>query len=208
MLGVELGAAEYIERLKAELGKIDPREVEGLAALLYRAWLEGRFVFLVGNGGSACTCSHLAEDLGKNCVRPEDVNTGGRRLKILSLTDNVGWITALANDYAYDQVFVQQLMHYAQPGDLLVAISGSGNSPNVLAAVQWANEHGLVTFGITGYDGGKLRRLAQQGIHVPLADMGMVESIHACLGHWVVDDLLARITYSGRYQASEAQPQA
>ncbi len=208
MLGVELGAAEYIERLKAELGKIDPRQVEHFAGLLYRAWLEGRFVFLVGNGGSACTCSHLAEDLGKNCVRPEDMATGGRRLKILSLTDNVGWITALANDYAYDQVFVQQLMHYAQPGDVLVAISGSGNSPNVLAAVEWANAHGLVTFGITGYDGGKLRRIAQHGIHVPLDDMGMVESIHACLGHWVVDDLLARITRSGRYRDGADQPQA
>lgn len=208
MLGVELGAADYIERLKTELGKIDPREVEALGAALYRAWLEGRFVFLVGNGGSACTCSHLAEDLGKNCVRPEDLASGGRRLKILSLTDNVGWITALANDYAYEQVFVQQLMHYAQPGDLLVAISGSGNSPNVLAAVRWANEHGLVTFGMTGYDGGKLRQMARHGIHVPLADMGMVESIHACLGHWLVDDLLARITRAGRYRFTPDQPQA
>src|SRR4030042_331782 len=80
------------------------------------------------------------------------------RLKVLSLTDNVGWLTALGNDLGYDQVFVQQLMHYGSAGDLAVAISGSGNSPNVLTAVDWANRHGLTTFGLTGYDRGKLKR--------------------------------------------------
>ncbi|MCR4414883.1 MAG: SIS domain-containing protein [Thermoguttaceae bacterium] len=198
MLGVELGAADYIERLKVELGRVNLEEVQQFSDLLFDAWQHGRFVFLVGNGGSACTCSHFAEDLGKNCVRPEDVANGGRRLKILSLTDNVGWITALGNDYAYDQIFVQQLMHYATPGDLLIAISGSGNSPNILAAVDWANRHGLTTFGMTGYDGGKLKKAQKCGIHVPLCDMGMVESIHLCIGHWVVDDLMARIAGTGR----------
>jgi D-sedoheptulose 7-phosphate isomerase len=90
-------------------------------------------------------------------------------------------------------------MHYGQPGDLLVAISGSGNSPNVLAAVDWANRHGLVTFGMTGYNGGKLKQVQQAGIHVALDDMGMVESIHACLIHWLVDDLHARTNKDGRH---------
>ena len=173
-----------------------------MADLIYDAWENGKFVFLFGNGGSACTCSHFAEDLGKNCVRPDDVADGGRRLKVLSLTDNVGWITALGNDYAYDQVFVQQLMHYASPGDLAIAISGSGNSPNVLAAVDWANRHGLITYGMTGYEGGKLRQMQKLGLHVPLDDMAMVESIHMCVGHWVVDDLIARIQGAGRYAAT------
>jgi len=120
-------------------------------------------------------------------------------LRVLSLTDNVGWLTAIGNDCGYDQIFVQQLMNFGQPGDVLVAISGSGNSPNVLKAVDWANRHGMQTFGMTGFRGGKLKEMAHAGIHVPLDDMGMVESVHICLIHWIVDDLHARINSSGRH---------
>ena len=90
-------------------------------------------------------------------------------------------------------------MNYGSRGDLVIAISGSGNSPNVLNAVDWANRHGLKTFGLTGYDGGKLRRTAAAGMHVPLDDMGMVESIHLCLFHWVLNDVYARINREGRH---------
>ena len=90
-------------------------------------------------------------------------------------------------------------MLFRSPGDLAVGISGSGNSSNVLAAVDWANRHGLLTFGMTGYDGGKLKQIEQAGLHVPLGDMGMVESIHACAIHWVVDDVFAHINSEGRY---------
>jgi len=202
MLGAQLAIDDYLRRLQAELDRVDRTEVRHLADLVYDAWQAGRFVFLFGNGGSATTASHLAEDLGKNCVSPEDLARGtGKRLKVLSLTDNVGWITALANDLRYDQVFVQQLAHYAAPGDLAIAISGSGNSPNVLEAVEWANRRGLFTFGVTGFDGGKLKRIQKAGIHVPLDDMAMVESIHVCLVHWVVDDLMARVNRTGRHAA-------
>ncbi len=122
-----------------------------------------------------------------------------KRLKILSLTDNLGWILALGNDIGYEHIFVQQLMNYGSEGDLCIAISGSGNSPNVLSAVDWANRHGLKTFGLTGFDGGKLRRLAHAGMHVPLDDMGMVESIHLALFHWVLNDVFARINREGRH---------
>ncbi len=200
MLGVHLGIDDYLARLKAELDRVQRADVEHLAGLVYRAWQEGKFVFVFGNGGSAATASHLAADWGKNCVSSEDlVKAAGRRLKILSLTDNMPWFSALGNDLGYDQVFVQQLVHYASPGDLAIAISGSGNSPNVLKAVQWANEHGLITFGLTGYGGGKLKQIQQAGVHVALDDMAMVESIHACIGHWIVDDLTARISRTGRY---------
>src|SRR5262245_31093591 len=101
-------------------------------------------------------------------------NDAKRRLKILSLTDNTPYILAWANDEGYDRVFVEQLKNLASPGDLLIAISGSGNSPNVLRAVEWANAHGLGTFGLTGFSGGKLRELAHEGLHVPIADMGIV----------------------------------
>lgn len=203
MLGFTLDAGPYVERLKAELDRINLDEVSKLSDLLYEAWRDGRFVFILGNGGSACTCSHIAEDFGKTCqgkLRPEDPVE--RRLKVLSLTDNVGWLTALGNDLAYDRVFVEQLMNYASPGDLLIAISGSGNSPNVLAAVEWARQHGLTTYAMTGYDGGKLKKMQTFGLHVPLNDMGMAESIHLCAIHWVVDDLCARMNRHGRYAAA------
>ena len=112
------------------------------------------------------------------------------------------WILALGNDVGYDQIFVQQLMNYGSAGDVVIAISGSGNSPNVLRAVEWANAHGMKTYGCTGFSGGKLRTLAQSGLHVPLDDMGMVESIHLCLFHWVLNDVYARINREGRYSTS------
>ena len=203
MLGTDLDIAAYVERLRDELGRVDRPALDTLADLMFEAWENGRFVFVFGNGGSATTASHLAEDLGKNCLKEADMapdlKPAPRRLKILSLTDNVGWLTALGNDLGYDQIFVQQLMHYGGPGDLVIAISGSGNSPNVVKAVQWANENGLTTYGMTGYDGGKLKQLQKTGLHVALDDMGMVESIHAAVAHWVVDDLFARVNKLGRF---------
>jgi D-sedoheptulose 7-phosphate isomerase len=203
MLGTELDVGDYLERLRQELTSVDKGQVSQLADLIYQAWENEKFVFLFGNGGSATTSSHLAEDLGKNCLIDAAFdhrsNQTHRRLKVLSLTDNTGWLTALANDCGYEEVFVQQLMHYARPGDLAVAISGSGNSPNVLAAVDWANRHGMTTFGMTGFDGGKLKKMQQTGLHVALDDMAMVESVHMAVCHWIVDDLHGRITRKGRY---------
>jgi D-sedoheptulose 7-phosphate isomerase len=200
MLGVSLDFAQYTERLQAELHRVDPQEVGRLADLVFQACDRGRFIFVFGNGGSACLASHLAEDLGKGALRQEDLcDETKRRPRVMSLTDNVGWLTAVGNDCGYDQIFVQQLMNYGQAGDLAIGISGSGNSPNVLAACDWANRHGLVTFGLTGFNGGKLKQVQQAGIHVPLDDMGMVEAIHGCLIHWVVDDLHARLNGCGRY---------
>jgi D-sedoheptulose 7-phosphate isomerase len=200
MLGAALDVTDYLNRFKSELDRLDPAEIRHMADLVFNCWQEGRWVFIIGNGGSGCNASHMAEDLGKSSLREVDLqDESRRRLKVLSLTDNVGWIMALGNDVGYDQIFVQQLMNYGSAGDLLLAISGSGNSPNVLAAVDWANRHGLKTFGLTGYAGGKLRQMAQAGLHVPLHDMGMVESIHLAVFHWVLNDVFARINTEGRY---------
>jgi len=201
MLGTSIDIDRYLDRLQTELRRVDLAEVRHLSDLLYQAWEAGRNVFIFGNGGSACTATHLCEDLGKGCLRQSDLgDESKRRLRVMSLTDNVGWITAIGNDCGYDQIFLQQLMNFGQPGDLAIAISGSGNSPNVLAAVDWANRHGLTTFGMTGFDGGTLRRIARAGLHVPLDDMGMVESVHNCMLHWVIDDLHGRINGCGRYE--------
>jgi D-sedoheptulose 7-phosphate isomerase len=200
MLGATLAADAYMQRLEHELRRIELADMQRWADHLYQAWENDRFVYIIGNGGSGTTATHMAEDLGKSTLRSEDLrDESKKRLKVLSLTDNAGWIMAVGNDVAYDQIFVQQLMNYGRQGDLVIAISGSGNSPNVLNAVDWANRHRLITFGLTGYSGGKLRSMQQDGLHVPLDDMGMVESIHLCLFHWVLNDVFARINGEGRY---------
>lgn len=200
MLGATLNLPAYLERLNREVARLNQADIQNWADLVFDAWKNGRFVFIIGNGGSATTASHMAEDLGKSSLRPEDLkDESKRRLKVLSLTDNAGWLLAVGNDCGYDQIFVQQIMNYGSKGDLVIAISGSGNSPNILAAVDWANRHGLVTFGLTGYGGGKLKTMQQHGLHVDLPDMGMVESIHLCVFHWVLNDVFARINRQGRY---------
>jgi D-sedoheptulose 7-phosphate isomerase len=201
MLGATLASNAYLQRLNEEVSRIDLAAMQRWADLIFQAWENGRFVFIFGNGGSGTTASHMAEDLGKSTLHERDLNDESKkRLKVLSLTDNAGWLMAVGNDLAYDQIFVQQLMNYGSAGDVVIAISGSGNSPNVLNAVDWANRHGLTTFGLTGYAGGKLKQMQTDGLHVELNDMGMVESIHLCLFHWVLNDVFARINHEGRYQ--------
>jgi len=200
MLGVTLDAEAYLARLTTELARVDRAAMQRWSDLVFQAWEQDRFVFLIGNGGSGLTASHFCEDFGKGTIRDQDLrDESKKRLKVLSLTDNAGWIMAIGNDIAYDQIFVQQLMNFGRAGDVLIAISGSGNSGNVLAAVDWANRHGLITFGLTGYNGGRLKAMQQDGLHVDLNDMGMVESIHMCLHHWVLNDVYARMNREGRY---------
>jgi len=200
MLGIKLDSNTYLDRLKQEIDRIDSASMVRWADLIFAAWEKEKFVFVIGNGGSGTTASHMSEDLGKSTLPESALHDESRkRLKVMSLTDNAGWIMAVGNDLAYDQIFVQQLMNYGSAGDVLIAISGSGNSPNILNAVDWANRHQLKTFGLTGYQGGKLKSMQQDGLHVELDDMGMVESIHLCLFHWVLNDVHARINSLGRY---------
>ncbi len=195
MLGTQLDVSPFLKRVSQELMRIDPAEVKALADLIHECYVHRRFVFLIGNGGSGSNASHFCEDLGKGTLRRELFDDDSkRRLRVLSLTDNTPYILAWGNDEGFDRVFVEQLKNLASAGDLLIAISGSGNSPNILRAVEWANRHELKTYGCTGFDGGKLRKVAQKGLHVPLDDMGIVESIHLTAFHWVVDDLHRRIS--------------
>jgi D-sedoheptulose 7-phosphate isomerase len=195
MIGTQLNPRQFLARVAEELARVDPQEIQKLADLIYERYLNGRFVFLIGNGGSGSNASHFCEDMGKGTLaRSFFDDDKKKRLKVLSLTDNTPYILAWGNDEGFDRIFVEQLKNLASPGDLLVAISGSGNSPNILRAVEWANANGLTTFGCTGFSGGKLKALAHHGFHVPLDDMGIVESIHLTAFHWVVDDLYRRIS--------------
>ena len=200
MLGVTHDIDDYLERLQSELNRVSRSQVSRFADLIHEAWENGRFIFVFGNGGSGATASHFVEDLARNTV--PDANQDDltkKRPRVLSLSDNTSWITALGNDLGFDQVFVRQLIQYGQPGDLAIALSVSGNSPNILAAVDWANRHGLRTFGLTGCDGGRLKEIQQDGLHVPLDDLGMAESVHLALCHWIVGEMHARINHVGRY---------
>ncbi len=202
MLGTELNPRDYLQRCAAEFERLDLSQIEGLADDIFEAYEHGKFVFICGNGGSGSNSSHFCEDLGKSTLRREDFTKEGiKRLKVMSLTDNTPYILAWGNDEGFDRVFVEQLKNFGSKGDLLIAISGSGNSPNILAAVEWANTHGLKTWGITGYEGGKLKSLGQKNLHVPLNDMGMVESIHLVAFHWILNDIHGRINKVGRHAA-------
>jgi len=171
---------EYKKRSLAALEAISEEDVASLAGWLVQAIEEDRQVFLCGNGGSASTATHFANDLGKGASLGRK-----KRFRVLALTDNLSWITALANDTDYSQIFVEQLKNYARPGDLLIAFSGSGNSPNVIEAVDWARKEGVRTVGITGRPGGKLAEQADLVVHVESPHMGHIEE-----GHFLIQHLL------------------
>lgn len=195
MLGIKLDVRPFLERVSEELLRVEPAEIKRLADLMYDCYERGRFIFVCGNGGSGSNASHFCEDIGKGTLRREDFdNDNKKRVRILSLTDNTPYILAWGNDEGFERIFVEQLKNLGSRGDLLIAISGSGNSPNILRAVEWANRHGLTTFGCTGFSGGKLRTLAHHNFHVPLDDMGIVESVHLAAFHWIVDNLHKRIS--------------
>ena len=191
MLGSTLGVTDYLTRVCDEIQRLDQGQIENVSELVEAAYDDGRFVFICGNGGSGANASHFCEDLAKCTLRDFESQ---KRLKVLSLTDNTAGIMAWANDEGYDRIFVEQLKNLASPGDLLLAISGSGNSPNILRAVEWANRQGLTTVGFTGFSGGKLKALAHHGLHVAIDDMGIVESLHLVVFHWLIDDLRRRFS--------------
>ena len=195
MIGSRMDPSSFMKRIGEELLRVDPAQIALLSELIHDRYVAGRFVFIIGNGGSGSNASHLCEDLGKGSLHRRFFDDDSKkRLKVLSLTDNSPYILAWGNDEGFDRVFLEQLKNLASPGDLLIAISGSGNSPNVLRAVEWANRHEIDTVGCTGFDGGKLIGLAKHSLHVPLDDMGIVETIHLAAFHWVVDDTYRRVS--------------
>ena len=180
---------EYLDRVQQIAQAVSAEEFSALVDAIVDAYHRERTVFIIGNGGSGANASHLCEDLGKGTLSDFEEQ---KRLKVISLTDNTAYILAWGNDTSYDRIFTEQLKNLAAPGDLLIAISGSGNSPNILNAVAWANAHGLRTVGVTGYAGGTLRDLAGQGLHVPSMDMGIVEAVHGIFFHLLIDLLRER----------------
>lgn len=170
--------AEYFAREQKVMDSIDKIEFSKVINLLEDARKDGRQIFIMGNGGSAATASHYCGDFNKGISIFKD-----KRYKMICLNDNVPTMMAYANDAGYGSVFVGPLQNFFQPGDVVIGISGSGNSENVVRAIQWAKEHDAVTIAITGYDGGKLKSIADYGVHVPINDMQITEDIHMVLDH-------------------------
>ncbi len=174
-------AGAYIDYLAQVLKGIDVKAIGGFIETLLDARERGATVFFIGNGGSAATASHFANDLAIG------TNSYDKPFRVISLTDNQAIITAIANDFGYLDIFVRQLRVLGRPGDVLVAISASGNSPNLLSAFEYAKSAGIKTVAITAFDGGKMKRVADEGIHVPTApkEYGPAEDAHMMLDHLV-----------------------
>lgn len=170
----------YLAQTTEALRRLPLARIAEVIDRLAEARRERRNIFVCGNGGSAATSSHFANDLGKGASVGREL-----RFRAWSLTDNLPWITSLANDLAYDRIFVEQLRNFASPGDLLLVFSGSGNSENVLAAVRWAREAGLFTIGFTGRTGGRLVSAVDLCIQVDSDHMGVIED-----GHFVIQHLI------------------
>ena len=177
---IETFPQTYKADLLTAIDSIDLGKVGQAIDILREARDNGRAIFICGNGGSAATSSHFVCDMLKGASFKRE-----RRFRIMALNDSLPTMTAYSNDVSYDCVFVEQLKNFAQPGDVLMAISGSGNSPNVIRAVEYANSIGCRTIGLTGRDGGKLGSLAQLNIQAPVAHMGRIEDAHMIVCHMI-----------------------
>jgi D-sedoheptulose 7-phosphate isomerase len=172
--------SEYLRAQKEALDAIPLQEVTALVDIFSNAWKEDRMIFVFGNGGSAANASHFVTDLGKGA---SDVLH--KPFRCLSINDNTPWMTALGNDYSYDEVFTRQLRNFATAGDILFTMSVSGNSPNLVAAVEWGKKQGLHTIALLGANRGKLAELADSVIVVESNHYGRVEDAHMGICHMI-----------------------
>lgn len=176
--------AGYKAGLTKVLEDLDAAQVERFIQVLSDARRDGRQVFLFGNGGSGATASHMACDLNKGVSYGRE-----KRFRVICLNDNVPTLMAYSNDVSYEDIFVEPLRNFLQPGDVVVGLSGSGNSENVIRAIDYANASGALTVGLCGYSGGRLKRAAQVVVHVAVDDMQMAEDLHLVLGHMAMQSL-------------------
>ncbi|HOY31103.1 MAG TPA: SIS domain-containing protein [Bacteroidales bacterium] len=177
--------------MKKNLDLITSENTEAIIDLIFNAGINNKTIFIIGNGGSASNASHLAQDLSRARIFYQEKEC---RVKALSLTDNISFITAVGNDFGYENIFSYQLQTFAEEGDVLIAISCSGNSKNVISAVHYAHSKNMTVVGITGFDGGELKRLSEINLHIPLDDFGIVESIHSAVFHYLAIELRTRFS--------------
>jgi D-sedoheptulose 7-phosphate isomerase len=182
--------AKYLQAVQATINNLDPEVIASFATHLENAYNSNQCIYVIGNGGSAANASHFAQDLAKGIFFEKPV---AKTMKAISLTDNIAHITAIANDTGYQNIFSAQLNTYAQDSDVLICISGSGNSENIVEAVKAAKQKNMFVIGVTGFDGGQLKSMANFSVHVPLHEMCTVESIHSIIFHLIVLELRERL---------------
>lgn len=177
----EAFAAGYLKYLQSLIGKVDHDEVARFIRLLLEARERGATVFFIGNGGSASTASHFANDIAIG------TNDYEKPFRVVSLTDNAAIMTAIGNDFGFEEIFSRQLRVLGKSGDIVVAISASGNSPNLVRAFEYALSAGIHTVAITAFDGGRLKQMADSGVHIPTGpkEYGPAEDVHMILDHLV-----------------------
>jgi D-sedoheptulose 7-phosphate isomerase len=172
------GIRRYLSDLRDVLAKVDVGEIAVIADVLQTAYDQEKTILTMGNGGSGSTASHMVCDMNKGaCFHAP------KKFRFISLSDCTPMILALGNDVGFESIFVEQLKAYARPGDVVLGISGSGNSPNVLRAIEYAKELGCITLGAVGFNGGKLKPLVDHCFHVKVEDMQLVEDVHMVLVH-------------------------
>jgi len=182
-------AKEYFASLQEVLAHLDYSVIDRMTEAIWENYEQDRAIYIFGNGGSAALASHFACDLGKGTVAP-----GRKRLRTVALTDNVPLITALANDLAYKDIFSEQLAGLAQKGEMVLGISGSGNSPNVVQGLEEAHKLGLQTLVLTGFAGGRVKALADLCLIVPSDNMQHIEDAHLCATHAIFRAIRQRMT--------------
>lgn len=185
---------EYLARLQSTISELPRDRIAALGETLFRAYRNSKQVFILGNGGSSSTASHMAADLAKNTIGPNM-----KRFRIMSLNDNAAIMTALANDLGYENVFSEQLTNLIQAGDVLIVVSASGNSPNVLKAMRYARSCSAEVVGMLGFGGGKAAELSDIALIIPSDHYGVVEDLHLIVNHILVDYFKARLAESHPY---------
>ena len=179
---------DYFTRLKDTLDRLDVKVIEQVVEVLLKCREEDRTMFIFGNGGSAANASHIAGDFLKGISYGMD-----KRFKAHSLVDNIAGTTAITNDLSYSEVFIEQLKTFMNKGDVVIGISGSGNSENVVKAIEWAGKNGATTVAMVGYKGGRLGSIANIVVHVPVNDMEITEDVHTMIFHAIKQEINRRI---------------
>jgi D-sedoheptulose 7-phosphate isomerase len=197
-------ASNYLEAFESLLRQVDVEALGRVLRHLHDARDSGATIYVAGNGGSAATASHWVNDLGKGTKR-----AGSAPMRVMSLSDNVSWLTALANDEGYDRVFSGQLENFALPGDILIVISASGNSPNLVRAVEVARSRGVITMALLGFDGGVLKDQVDEYLWFPTEKgaYGLVESAHSLFCHILTDCLMTDTLPRADGQERNRRPQ-
>ena len=185
---------DYIKQFTSTINNINQDEIKNCCQVLLKAYEEEKNIFVCGNGGSAATASHFMCDINKGVSGDLD-----KKFKIIALTDNVPLITAYSNDQNYDEIFLEQLKNFYVEGDLIIGISGSGNSKNVLKAIEYVNNNNGISIGWTGYDGGKLKKIVHHSVNANVLDMQISEDIHMILVHIIMKVLRKSLTGTEDY---------